>query len=149
MHTLKSRNFWFQWLPVILVVVIIFILSAQTAETKKLFIPSIEIGKELHVFIYFCLSLFLIRALKRKDGPGGKIYLTVFVLGLIYAILDEVHQTLVPGRGGDALDVLIDAFGIFLAIFFVWLWSLIKSWARQANRQIIQFIDYNARLGRD
>jgi VanZ family protein len=38
------------------------------------------------------------------------------VISLVYALTDEWHQSFVPGRDADPLDVAADAFGIALAL---------------------------------
>ena len=40
-----------------------------------------------------------------------------WAVGTIYAVTDEFHQTLVPGRSGEVLDVCIDAAGVLLKLF--------------------------------
>ena len=40
----------------------------------------------------------------------------MFVIAVIYAGSDELHQTFVGGRSGRPLDVLIDSIGIVLAV---------------------------------
>jgi VanZ family protein len=35
---------------------------------------------------------------------------------VLYAVSDEVHQALVPGRMGSPLDVAIDAAGVVLGV---------------------------------
>jgi len=44
-----------------------------------------------------------------------------WVLTVLYAMSDEFHQTFVPGRNGNALDVLIDASAAALAALALWL----------------------------
>ena len=41
------------------------------------------------------------------------------LLGVIYAISDEIHQLFIPGRGGRVQDVCIDSIGVFLGIFIL------------------------------
>lgn len=40
----------------------------------------------------------------------------MFVIAVVYACSDELHQTFVGGRSGRPLDVLIDSIGIVLAV---------------------------------
>ena len=59
--------------------------------------------------------LFLL--LRRSLGDLGW---SLFLVTLA-AVLDEFHQTFVPGRGGRLSDVLIDVGGaLFAAIILVW-----------------------------
>ncbi len=43
------------------------------------------------------------------------------LLGIWYAILDEVHQLFVPNRHGSILDVCIDSLGICVGVCFIML----------------------------
>ena len=46
-----------------------------------------------------------------------------WAVGTIYAVTDEFHQTLVPDRSGEVLDVCIDAAGVLCGVVIM---SLIK-----------------------
>ena len=39
-----------------------------------------------------------------------------FIICLLYAISDEVHQTLIPGRSGEVSDVILDTIGASIGI---------------------------------
>ncbi|PWM51701.1 MAG: hypothetical protein DBX60_06360 [Bacillota bacterium] len=52
-------------------------------------------------------------AAKAKPAVSGGIAL---VISLLYACLDEVHQSFVPGRAAQLQDVGVDAIGFCLAI---------------------------------
>lgn len=68
--------------------------------------------KGYHVLEFTVLTLLLacaFDALKRQPLFAGAI-------ALVYAALDEWHQTFVPHRGGHISDVMIDGIGIVLAI---------------------------------
>ena len=41
------------------------------------------------------------------------------LVGLIYAITDEIHQGFTPGRTPSVIDVGIDTCGVFLGIILV------------------------------
>lgn len=41
------------------------------------------------------------------------------VAGTIFAIIDEIHQTFVPGRSGQVYDVCIDSLGILTGIMIM------------------------------
>ena len=45
-----------------------------------------------------------------------KAYAIAFVLSVIYAVTDEIHQIFVPGREGKISDVVIDSSGSFFGI---------------------------------
>ena len=52
----------------------------------------------------------LLYSIKKFDG-FFRIYFISTILCLVYAALDEYHQTLVPGRDGNIRDVIIDTCG--------------------------------------
>ncbi len=62
----------------------------------------------LGMLLYIFVSTF---SLKRITGSG-------ISLGgcLLYAVLDELHQVFIPGRGPRATDVLIDSLGAIAGI---------------------------------
>jgi VanZ family protein len=102
--------------PPLLVMAAIFYLSAQTSAADH---SSFEVvlRKLGHVTEYAVLGLCWIRAM-RGLGLGGSRQGAVLAgigLTLAYAITDEVHQTLVEGRHGTPVDVLVDSVGIAIA----------------------------------
>ena len=109
-----------RWLPAILWMGLIFYLSAQ-ADLPGADEPLLDLllKKTAHAAVYAVLALLFRRAL---DGERG--CWVSWVLALLYAISDEVHQSFVPGRHAQATDVLIDALGAGLA-----LWLLLRAWA--------------------
>lgn len=72
--------------------------------------------KSVHILEYAILALLLIRALKEYQLTKGKILFLAVVLAVLYAFSDEYHQTFIQGRVGALADVLIDSFGVFLAV---------------------------------
>ena len=64
--------------------------------------------KGAHVTEYAILGLLLLRAVGRE--------LPAFLIGVAYAITDEVHQHFVQGRHASTVDVAIDSAGILLGI---------------------------------
>ena len=82
----------------------------------------VTIRKLAHIFLYFLLggTSFLFAATlpvkvaaKAKPAVSGGI---AFVISLLYACLDEVHQSFVPGRAAQLQDVGVDAIGFCLAV---------------------------------
>ena len=54
---------------------------------------------------------------------GRRTLLVAAAISLLYAISDEYHQSFVPGRDSDPLDVLVDAAGIATAVVLIRLWT--------------------------
>ena len=85
----------------------------------------LNIRKLAHIFLYFLLggTSFLFAATlpvktvaKVRPAVSGGIAL---VISLLYACLDEVHQSFVPGRAAQIQDVGVDAIGFVLAIVLI------------------------------
>jgi len=65
----------------------------------------------LYGWIYFALS-------QSESFSHQKVRLSLF-LALLYALSDEIHQSLVPGREGDLADVSRDALGIIAGLISI------------------------------
>lgn len=78
------------------------------------------VRKLAHVFIYFVLGSFLGGFLetsvwlerKRKRVKIVSYYLII----IIHACLDEIHQLFIAGRGSSIIDVVIDVVGASLGL---------------------------------
>lgn len=134
----------YNWIPVILWMIIIFMFSAQPASDSnhlsvgfteaiidalgKVLPINIEIStvnnivgklnhlirKLAHFTVYMILGVLVSRALIRSKI--AKVFLISFLICALYAASDEFHQLFVPGRGGQLKDVLIDSGGAVFGI---------------------------------
>jgi VanZ family protein len=96
------------WLPVIVWAAVIFALSSIPHLGTGLGTWDTVLRKGAHVTEYAILGLLLLRAVGRE--------LPAFLIGVTYAITDEVHQHFVQGRHASPVDVAIDSAGILLGI---------------------------------
>ncbi|MEZ4830007.1 MAG: VanZ family protein [Bacteroidia bacterium] len=140
----KTRSFLLYWLPVLLWMGVIFALSSQDKDQSKglsdtfLFIFRLmgldpvqmqELGiphlvrKMAHVTEYFILYL-LVHRLIASYSPQKSSLLWALLVCVLYAASDEYHQSFVPGRGADVLDVGIDSIGMTIALLLKWKKSL-------------------------
>jgi VanZ like protein/glutaredoxin-like protein DUF836 len=108
-----ARRLWL-WAPLVTYLGLIFHLSDQ---------PSIPWARAypdylLHAAEYFVLAVLLARAL--NDGLWRRVTDALlglsWILSVLYAVSDEVHQYFVPGRSADYRDVLSDAVGAALGL---------------------------------
>jgi VanZ family protein len=121
------------WGPVILWMILIFTFSTESFSSGKstpFLAPLLAdllphglarhmetivylIRKLSHWSEYFILGILLMRALKAQipRQPALRRMLWSILLATLYAVTDEYHQTLVPGRSANLLDVVIDSFG--------------------------------------
>lgn len=102
------------WLPAILYAVMIFMLSSRNYETIHL---EHQTDKLVHLLLYGGFGYLLLRAF-RKDGTWTRRNVRVLLIVVLYGISDEWHQSFVPGRSVEFLDVLFDGFGGVLAVLF-------------------------------
>ena len=107
------------WLPPLAWMALIFFLSSRPdlPHYPEALIDLI-LKKLAHVVEYAVLAFLWWRAFyKWRKGPMA---LTMaFVLAFLYALSDEYHQKLVPGRHPSLLDVGFDSLGAFIALAFV------------------------------
>ncbi len=112
-----------RYIPMILVMGIIFSLSHQSPD--HLILPAFAgVDKLAHCAIYGLLALTVLFALSgpgRELSPLRMVVVTVLVCG-IYGMLDEFHQSFIPGRCVSAADLLADVCGAVL-VGLAWLWQ--------------------------
>ena len=72
--------------------------------------------KILHLGIYSVLGAALAWG---EDRIRRRMPLFLLFLGAIYGVLDEWHQSFVPGRDASAGDVLADIAGVILGFFLL------------------------------
>ena len=114
----KSSNTSGQTIRVVLSAVPGF--EEQPEEVKVNIIEKLQfiVRKSAHFIGYMILGI-LASGLILYYGNINKKYLLAFLICVIYAISDEIHQLFVPGRSGQVRDVLIDSAGSLLGIIIV------------------------------
>jgi hypothetical protein len=100
----------------------IYYLSSQS-------MPDIDLGfsgqdKVLHMAGYGLLGLLWLGALPRRAG-GYSLWQVALATGIaaLYGLSDEWHQSFVPGRSADILDVAADGLGGLLGALLGYLLS--------------------------
>lgn len=121
------KRYW-QFIFPILIMILIWSFSAQnSAESDGISIPlAAMLGlsngtmrKIAHFTIYLVLGVALtnaFRSLKPKKFPNLKPLILSASIALIYASLDEYHQSFIPGRDGNLRDIIIDTLGAIAGI---------------------------------
>ena len=92
----------------------------QPEEVKKNIIEELQFitRKSAHFIGYMILGILASGLILQYENINKK-YLLAFLICVIYAISDEIHQLFVPGRAGQVRDVLIDSAGSLLGIIIV------------------------------
>ena len=92
----------------------------QPEEVKVNIIEELQfiVRKSAHFIGYMILGILASGLILQYENINKK-YPLAFLICVIYAISDEIHQLFVPGRAGQVRDVLIDSAGSLLGIILV------------------------------
>ena len=72
-------------------------------------LPEVIVRKSAHAIIYFTLGILaLLTTVSYRIKLKKAIFISLTIV-VLYAISDEIHQLLIPGRSGQASDVLLDS----------------------------------------
>ena len=64
-------------------------------------------------------------------------FITAFLVSVLYAISDEIHQYFVPGRACEFRDMVIDSCGVLFGITVVVIFNIIKNKLKKDNKKYI------------
>jgi VanZ family protein len=102
------------WLPPVVLMVLIFLFSAQPSLDSGLgWVDSV--GRKLVHFAEYALLCFLWWRPLRTGMPARRAALIAFLVSSLYAASDELHQSFVEGRHGTPVDWAIDSAGAAVA----------------------------------
>ena len=101
------------WLPPVVLMGVIFALSAQPSLDSGLGVVDLVGRKLIHFGEYALLCFLWWRAFSSITTPR-RAALLAFLIASAYAATDELHQTFVEGRHGSPVDWLIDTAGAAL-----------------------------------
>ncbi|HKL23897.1 MAG TPA: VanZ family protein [Candidatus Nanoarchaeia archaeon] len=114
-HLEKNRK-----ISLILTLIIAFIIYLfSTIHGSSISSPEIfNLSYIYHFGIFFLFSLFLLITIKGEKETEKHHVFIVLIIAIIYAFLDELHQSFIPGRNASVIDLLTDTAGIFLSVVF-------------------------------
>lgn len=100
------------------IVNIIDIKHQMQDEQKEELVEKIEpyIRKLAHYTIYTIGGILLVNCMYVYIKEYKKAVVNASIIGVFYAMTDEIHQLFVSGRSGRIVDVVIDSIGIFTGI---------------------------------
>lgn len=130
-RTFCNRNGLARALPAIAYASLIFWISSLSQPNFPTDLFPLR-DKGVHVLEFFVLGFLCTHALPYGCNRTAKVVFGA-LFSLAYGALDEVHQSLVPGRSAEVADAIADAIGsslgaIAYAIYFT------KSNFRHVNR---------------
>ncbi len=116
---LEKRKVYFVYIP--LIVYWILLLIGTSLPTNDL--PSVAISDKFkHFGAFFGLSILLALTLhyQNKFLLLKKYFLAAaLIITSLYGILDEIHQSFIPGRYNEFLDWVADSLGAIAGILLV------------------------------
>jgi hypothetical protein len=112
-RSMVRRNTLRQWIPFIVWVALIFVVSSIPRLSGEVFGMPRGSDKAAH-FIEYAILAFLFYRGERGERwrMGVPAWLLVIAAGLAIALIDEYHQRYIPGRDSNILDLAADAAGI-------------------------------------
>jgi VanZ family protein len=118
-HNIKYGILTILWMA------LIWVLSSQSHLNFGLLeFWNVLFMKAAHIFVYTILGILLVKLLlgykdwKKTDEKFtfAGLLLLIFFIGSLYSILDELHQSFVPGRTASIIDIGIDIVGLFFGL---------------------------------
>jgi len=89
---------------------------------------SIRLDYVIHFLEYFILSVFFMFWRMDTDIElKFKKVLLFIVMGMCFALLDEMYQKLIPGRKFNIIDFMYDSIGFSIGIFSIFLIAVVKN----------------------
>lgn len=89
-----------------------------TAKEEKF---NLFLRKNAHAFEYLVLAILVSAVLFAFNYKGKKAIIYIMFVCLLYAVIDEFHQSFVPGRTSLVSDVLIDFLGSLIGMVLFYL----------------------------
>ena len=114
MRRLIKNNIRIYILPISLAISIFFASSNQHLAVPNLNIP-FSPDKLIHLLIFGLLATVLLRTKKLEQLRNHDIFITIFIVS-VYGFLDEIRQSLTPGRSVELGDWIADTIGAFIAV---------------------------------
>jgi len=107
----KLRNFFIYWFPIFLYCLLIFLQSSRPSPRIMPVWPFMD--KVLHFAAFALLGALFLRAFYTTRIRHHLILIVTLsiLFSALFGISDEIHQSFVPYRTADAMDVLADTLG--------------------------------------
>ena len=127
-------NSYVRWAIVLLWMLVIFLLSHESAdgsqERSDIIVEILQslgfggsadllstfIRKAAHITIYAVLGGLTVWALNAHWKLSRNLILCAMALSCAYAVSDEIHQSFNPGRSGEVRDVALDTLGASVGV---------------------------------
>jgi VanZ family protein len=138
---LEKRKLYLVYVPLVVYWIVLFTATSLPASN----LPSVDVSDKIkHFSAFFGLSVLLSLTLLYQ----GKVLLfkkyflaAALVICSIYGLLDEFHQSFVPGRNSEFLDWVADFLGAAAGVLLVYyLLKKYKYFPKPVNRFRDEFL---------
>ena len=108
------------------------------SEEQEVQVSNVQfvIRKLAHFSIYAILGVLLMSLAETYEFSNKKKIILSLLVGLLYASLDEFHQSFVPGRTAAITDVLLDTLGVLAGIIIIFLGIKILKRKREKTKKV-------------
>jgi VanZ family protein len=118
------QNYLFNHFPWQLLMIIIFILSSLSNDR----FPKIEFewaDKIIHFIVFGLLGFFLYRSFlaSKRSFLNKNAIINSMIIGSLYGLSDEIHQSFVPGRFASLSDLIADTLGVCICVLIFHFYS--------------------------
>ena len=103
-----------------IIVMLILTWTPGEALPKPEFLDINIIEFSAHFGMFLVFSFLLAGYVHYKDESGiskGKIFITVIIISLIFSLVTEGGQLIIPGRYFDVLDMVMNLMGTLIGIW--------------------------------
>ena len=108
------------WLPPVLWAGVIFWFSTfPQMRTTEIYWQDFILKKTAHFMEYGILAMLLYRSFINGRVNKKRSLVYSFILTVLYAVSDEIHQLYTPGRDARVRDVLIDSAGALTVLYWI------------------------------
>ena len=90
--------------------------------------------KAAHLLLFAVLGALFAMALSSRVKKKINLFIISSLLGIIYAVSDEIHQYFVPGRSFLLKDILIDSAGVIIGAGVIILLFLLISKIKKVRK---------------
>lgn len=121
------QNKYVNYAAPIIWMVMIFLLSSRAVFPVHLSTAQYQyVSSLVHIFLYIILTFLIANALTTGKVRFKHALLNALIIAMLYGMLDEWHQSFVPGREARLSDWLLDMVGCLVAGNLFWLKVNIK-----------------------
>ena len=118
LSTIRSKRAMLKirfWLPSILYMAFIFMMSSRPAPEEVKWLPIIAKLKLVHIIEYGILYLLFYWPLRKTTTfDKTEAFMMAFMLTITYGLTDELHQVFVIGRTASLADALANGVGALI-----------------------------------